>query len=91
MKKGKLIEIECEICGVKFIAGSNYIKQCPECRKYKHYRFNIAGVRNDEEAIKARAIERAKHNDRIIGKGYAERQIADTLKMVGKVKIDKEV
>lgn len=91
MKKGTPREIECEICGAKFIAGHNYSKQCPECRKYRGYKFNIEGISNDENGIRARAIERAKHNDRIIGKGYAERQIADTLKMVGKVKIDKEV
>ena len=34
-----------------------------------------------------RERRRTKNNDHIIGEGYAERQIANTLKMVGRVEI----
>lgn len=51
-------------------------------------KYNIV-IKTDVEAeeyrIRKEATERAKKNDRIIGEGYAERHIADTLSKVEKI------
>lgn len=41
-----------------------------------------------ELGLKQRAIQRAQHNENIIGEGYAERQIQDTLSKVEKIKTE---
>ena len=86
----------CEYCGAEFEYKHGNTKMCPECYgvitlkrdRYSKNDWSVGPWRNFdqyERMIKVNAIERAKKNDRIIGKGYAERQIAQTLSMVEKI------
>jgi hypothetical protein len=71
---------------------------CPRCKDicYRNKRRRDSSSsyepvgNNDmyELRIKTEAIRRAKHNESIIGEGYAERQIADTLSKVEKIKTE---
>ena len=88
---------ECKICGQTFKATHGSQQICPECAEItvKGRGRNIPqtyapNCRVDvyEYHIKQNAIERAKHNDNIIGEGYAERQIADTLSKVEPIKTE---
>lgn len=86
--KKPLVETECSVCGAKFTPTSPYITTCEECKKFvKGYRAlrDGYGVTYSDFKVKERAIERAKKNDRIIGEGYAERQIAESLRLAGKI------
>lgn len=47
-------------------------------------RRNIAAY---EWRIRSRAEERAAQSNKFVGEGYAERQIANTLKLVGKIEV----
>lgn len=77
----------CKVCGKEYDRG--YKELCRSCYDKMHSR--PKGVYTDltrhEQDIKNEWEERArKKNDRIIGAGYAERQIAQTLAMVSKIK-----
>lgn len=90
---------ECSVCGKQFNAKHGNNTMCPECRKVvtngtgrnipNVYRL---GPRYNQDLyelhIRQNAIERAKHNENIIGEGYAERQIAKTLEMVEPIKTE---
>ena len=90
---------ECSVCGKKYNAKHGNNTMCPECRKVvtngngrnipNVYRLSPRYNQNLYELhIRQNAIERAKHNDSIVGEGYAERQIADTLSKVEKIKTE---
>ena len=84
---------ECEACG-KIFSGTQYQGKCPKCRRQVTARNRPTGGENaerEEAAIQARAIERAKKNDRIVAEGYAERQIQKTLEGVPKIDVTCEV
>lgn len=89
----------CVICGAEYLPKRSDQRCClrPECREglkllgYKEYREKNYGKvleRNRTLMRKKREEERRKEveaRDTIIGEGYAERQIEQTLKMVGRV------
>lgn len=82
---------KCDICGKEFEPTYTYCYVCNECRK--DFTKNQAmkdrySERQRELVIRANAEERAKKNDRIVGEGYAERQIAESLRLAGKVKTE---
>lgn len=82
---------KCDICGKEFEPTYTYCYVCDDCRK--DFKKNQAiqdgySERHREAIIRANAEERAKKNDRIIGEGYAERQIAESLRLAGKVKTE---
>ena len=90
---------ECSVCGKKYNAKHGNNTMCPECRKVVVTGngrncprvYTIGPVVNQnlyELHIRQNAIERAKHNDSIVGEGYAERQIADTLSKVEPIKTE---
>ena len=90
---------ECSVCGKQFNAKHGNATLCPECKevvargKGRHCPtvYKIEPRYNQdlyELHIRQNAIERAKHNDSIVGEGYAERQIAKTLSMVEPIKTD---
>ena len=78
------------ICGNMFVPYrvSQQVCSNPECRRLAHMerqrRYEETHPNRDRERRERR---RTKNNDHIIGEGYAERQIANTLKMVGRVEI----
>ena len=88
---------ECDICGQTFKATHGNQQIWPECAAFciKGQRRHIPNsyepkLKFDEYEthIRLNAIERAKHNDNIIGEGYAERQIEDTLSKVEPIKTE---
>ena len=93
----KTVTLQCEICGKTFQADSRKRKQCDECSNWVKtvpdsevrggYAIVDQAVR--EAIIKAR-FEAKEKNCTIIGKGYAERQIADSLRLAGKINTELE-
>ena len=82
---------KCDICGKEFEPTYTYCFVCDECRKSFNKNQAIKDGDNfyeRESVIRANAEERAKKNDRIVGEGYAERQIAESLRLAGKVKTE---
>ena len=86
---------ECEICGAVFVPTHGIQRTCPECREYARRGWHIGyrdvmpveSVKHREYVIRQR-FEEAERNCTIVGEGYAERQIADSLKLAGKVKTE---
>lgn len=85
----------CEICGVMFTPRDSRQRSCgsEEC-KYalrrqiqREYEKNHP-KRNSERYKKLKVERRKKHIDSIIGEGYAERQIADSLRLAGRVRTE---
>lgn len=90
---------QCEYCGAEFVATHGNKRICPVCsgvstekgERMSASTFGIKSYHNQNQYelhIKLAAIKRAKHNDDIIAEGYAERQIADTLSKVEKIKTE---
>ena len=95
MKSDKYEPRKCEICGRMYKPGKKDQRTCgsKECQaerrrlymlEWKRQNYGLACERNREQMRKRRSKEKPKE-DTIIGLGYAERQIAETLKMVGRV------
>lgn len=77
----------CKICGCEFetIYTRQLICSDRECQAESHRR----RVRAYDKAHPNRGKKKKKKgNDHIIGNGYAERQMANTLAMVGRINID---
>ena len=92
--KQKYYEKVCSVCGAEFRAEHGNKRLCPECYEVMHGKgrnlprryespVNIATYEWD---LRRRYMERYK--DTIIAIGYADRQREQTLKMVGKVKVE---
>ena len=87
-------EKTCYICGVKFIAEHGNKRICPECYEVLHgnkgrhlpRQYETPEDLEQYEAVRKRCLERYKDN--IVAIGYADRQMEQTLKMAGKVKVD---
>lgn len=87
----------CEICGEPFETEDGRKRQCETCLKWmktvpdKDVRSGwlITDIEQREYIIKARFEAKAK-NCTIIGEGYAERQIADSLRLAGKINTELE-
>ncbi len=84
----------CKICGKEFIGGRAGAMTCSEeCRKVAQKGYARRWrMENKEKANEQRRMQRLMRNieikpDTIVAIGYAERQMAETLKMAGKVKI----
>ena len=85
-------ECTCAICGAKFIAGRKGALFCSkECRYQYQKVYNREWYHMHKKAVNERQNERRAEKrrcakpDTIIAIGYAERQIANTLKMAGRV------
>lgn len=85
----------CSVCGKVFTPPHGNRKLCDDCRiRISHnlgldWAVTYEGPTNVEEY--ERRLEkqnREKHRDTIIAIGYADRQREQTLKMVGKVKVE---
>lgn len=90
-----LYEKTCYICGMNFIAEHGNKRICPDCEeilygnKGRHLPRQYEAPEDlvqYEAAVRKRYMERYK--DTIVAIGYAERQMADTLKRAGKVKVE---
>lgn len=84
----------CKICGKEFIGGRVGAMTCSkECRKIAQRGYSRRWrMENKEKSNEQRRMQRLMRNieikpDTIVAIGYAERQMAETLKMAGKVKI----
>lgn len=84
----------CKICGNEFEGGRVGAVICStECRKIAQREYARRWYRdNQEKANEQRRMQRKMHNneiksDTIVAIGYAERQVAQTLEMAGRVKI----
>ena len=84
----------CEICGEPFLSRDSRQRTCgsPECRHTLHRQtqkaYEESHPRRNSERYKKMRIEterKAKKHDSIIGEGYAERQIADSLRLAGRI------
>lgn len=84
---------ECEMCGDEFVPVHGRQQYCPTCREYlfgMKYHPNTGGptdLNSNENAIRRR-FEEKERNCTIVGEGYAERQIEETLRLAGKVKTE---
>ena len=84
----------CQICGAEFIARHGNKRTCPACTqvisrgKGRHLprRYECPEDIEQYEA-RVRLQNIADYKDTIVAIGYADRQRAQTLKMVGKVKV----
>lgn len=81
----------CEVCLREFIPRGGRQRMCAECRKsvnnYKSDKRRYA-VNDADARLRMNAAIRARHNESIIGEGYAERQMKKTLLMAGKVRTE---
>ena len=82
----------CAVCGKEFETRHSGKLTCSKECSYERHKENVR--RNDRErraADKAAdmqyMVEKPKRESRIIGEGYAERQIAQTLAMVGRIQL----
>lgn len=91
-------KVECSYCGSLFKPTTHKNTTCPECKHFfqtyssirakQGTRISRATFDEREYQIIEEAKRRAKKNDRIISKGYAERQIAQSLRLAGKVRTE---
>ena len=78
------------MCGKEYVENYSNQQVCKRCYRILTASGRPEGIITDivkrEFEIKKEWSERAeKKNERIVGNGYAERQVADTLSRVGKV------
>lgn len=91
----------CVICGKPFECYGRAITCSPECRAEKNRRYRREYKRNEyllqrkkeydreyRQRKKNDIASRRQRQDNIIGEGYAERQIAQTLSMVEPIKTE---
>lgn len=86
----KVTERYCELCGAPIEKSAPRSKRCKACREYKSKASgaNLAkySVAYDEGKRRRKWEDKVYPKlDRIVGKGYAERQIAESLKLAGKI------
>ena len=83
-------ECHCRICGKVFYAANKRQVICSkECRKIAHREWSRRYSANHRvEIAERKKLEAVKKPDTIVGKGYAERQIAKSLEMAGKVRTE---
>ena len=86
---------ECDYCGTEFVPTHRRQTLCPECRAATQYGRGRNLPRRYEGPADFEAYEKelrarnfANYTDRIVAAGYAERQRANTLRMVGKVRTE---
>lgn len=89
------IEKECVVCGTVFLSEHGNKRMCPECttaiqqgkgRKLPKRYACPEDIEQYEEKVRRRNI--AEYKDTIVAIGYADRQRAETLNMVGKVRTE---
>lgn len=88
-------ECTCAICGKKFIAGRKGAKFCSKECSYEHHKAYVLewyhehkGQCNEKQRERRAKKKRTPKQDTIIAIGYAERQMAETLRMAGRVSVD---
>lgn len=88
-------ERECMFCGVRFVPEHGNRRMCPECYEVVHMHKNRNLPRSYEGPANVEVYEKdlrermaARFKDNIVATGYADRQRAETLRMVGKVKVE---
>ena len=86
---------ECELCGEEFKCTHGRQHICPECREVVYRNKNRKlprqyGNPTNVEKYEREMMERyaARFKDTIVAIGYADRQRAQTLEMVGKVRTE---
>lgn len=96
-KSEAMHECQCRICGKTFFANNKRQIICSEeCRAiakrewsqryHRRHQGEIAERRKLK--LERKKLEKSKKPDTIVGKGYAERQIAKSLEMAGKVRTE---
>lgn len=91
-------KVECSYCGALFQPTTHKNTVCPECKVFfktysserarKGTRLSRAAYDEREFQIIEEAKRRAEKNKRIVSEGYAERQIAQSLRLAGKVRTE---
>lgn len=88
-------ECTCAICGTRFIAGRKGAMFCSQKCRYEHHKeYSLEWYHSHKPIINERQNERRakkrrpKKEDTIVAIGYAERQMAKTLDMVGKINVE---
>lgn len=85
----------CTICGKVFTPPHGNRKLCPDCRERiynnlgREWAITYEGPTNVveyEKQLLRKNLE--KHQDTIVAIGYADRQRAETLRMVGRIKVE---
>ena len=86
---------ECTVCGAEFAPEHGNKKMCPECTNALQRNKGRGLPREyeapgDIETYERRIRERymARYRDTIVAEGYADRQRAKTLAMVGKIRTE---
>ena len=83
---------ECSVCGRVFRPTHGRQKMCFTCREYfdagRYARTSTASNVDSSDATIRRRFEEKERNCTIVGEGYAERQIAESLRIAGKVKTE---
>lgn len=85
----------CTVCGKVFTPPHGNRKLCPDCHERiynnlgREWAITYEGPTNVEEYEKRLEKQnRERYHDTIVAIGYAERQMAETLRKVGKVKTE---
>ena len=88
-------ECTCAICGAKFVAGRKGALFCSKhCRYENHKRYSLEwyhahkGLRDAQQRERRERERRKAKPDTIVAIGYAERQMADSLRKAGKVRTE---
>ena len=91
---------QCVVCGKEYIPRRENQKSCgaPECKREvqrmarkAYIKKNYLKVRDDNRKYMQRMRNSEQWTpkpDTIVGEGYAERQVAASLKMAGKIKVE---
>ena len=86
---------QCPVCGAEFAPENNYKRMCADCsnaithgkgRKLPRTYDNPYDIESYESKLRARYMEQ--YHDTIVAIGYADRQMAETLQMAGKVRTE---
>ena len=98
MKSNKYEPRVCIICGKEYIPRRSDQRTCgsPRCKHERHKRQCIKWRDNNRDAVREsnrkhmrrKREEPVPRKDTLIAIGYAERQREQTLKMVGRVKVE---
>lgn len=92
-------ECTCKICGKMFVANRKDARFCSKECSYEHHKAYVmewnrknrgrCNERQRERRAEKREAKKGR-KDTIVAIGYADRQMAETLKMAGKVDINLE-
>ena len=91
MKERKTTEVECIMCGKVFTAKTTVACYCSDCRKIRKSQLDHARIAKYRKPKKTPAprvtIDKTLKECREKNISYAERQIQETMKLVGGIKL----